>query len=1104
MSQENMNSPADSRRDFVKKMALGAGVLVSPPWKPFAGPFNLNKDSHLIPADKKLSKEWIQALYERGTPEQYTFLANELKYIGMPVGGVGCGQLYLGGDGRLWLWHIFKTVYTREKNHGQRFKAMTLGGHYANPDQVFERETHPVSQGTAIRISSDGKTITKQLSSRDFKNISFRGEYPIGKIKYHDNDLPVEINLEAFSPFIPTDLDRSALPVTIMCYKVKNTSSKVIQVELAGWLENAVLPYLESGKEGIRRNTLVAGKNRLTVYSTAEAISSDFKEVKQDVVFEDFEKGNYHQWEAQGEAFGSMPIKKGTEGVPVQGELGDYFVSSFNVPALKGKPNTNTYHHGRITLADKYTGSLTSKPFTISHRFITFRISGGYHPGKTALNLLIDGKIVRSQTGDHHGKMAMRNFDVRDFIGENAVLQVIDNHQGIWGSIAVDHIVFTDKKPTNLKIEDMEGYGSMSWTLFQPSEHAKSALNLEVDMTPDEIFDSLQHQKELSTESKPMNSKQLGALSEQLTLQPGEAKEVTYILSWFFPYLNEQETQTGQLLALKDIQFLNRHYHNWFNSANQVAEFVASEFKQLAGITRLWNHTWYDSSLPYWLLDRSFIPIDCMASNTFLWFDNGRIWGWEGVECCPGTCQHVWQYAQGMARIFPKAERILRESTDLGYSFRDDGGLGHRDETAGQYGKSVAHDGHCGTIMRIYREHKLSSDNTFLKHNYQKIKKAVQYIIHEDKDQDGLLEGAQANTLDARWYGPMGWVSSLYLGALAAGKEMALEIGDQPFADICTDLIEKGQKNMVEKLFNGEYFIHIPDRINHPNAISSNDGCHIDQVLGQSFAKQIGIPGRIIPVKETVLALESIWKYNFAPDAFAYQEKHKPIKGARIYATQGEAGTIMTTWPKSDNDEWAVPGMANREEGSDRWQGPGGYFDETMNGFEYQVASHMIWEGMIEKGLATAKAVHDRYHALKRNPFNEIECSDHYSRSMASYGVFLAVCGFDFHGPKGHISFDPKLSPENFKAPFTTASGWGSFTQKRDANKQTCRIQMAYGQVRLQQITINTGPDRTTVKLLINGNLVTSQAEVKGNRCVIKWDGTLLRAGDWIEIEVNP
>ncbi len=113
----------------------------------------------------------------------------------------------------------------------------------------------------------------------------------------------------------------------------------------------------------------------------------------------------------------------------------------------------------------------------------------------------------------------------------------------------------------------------------------------------------------------------------------------------------------------------------------------------------------------------------------------------------------------------------------------------------------------------------------------------------------------------------------------------------------------------------------------------------------------------------------------------------------------------MTTWPQG-GDELAVPGMANKHEDFLTWLGPGGYFDECMTGFEYQVAAHMIYEGepgseLVTHGLAIARAIHDRYAPAKRNPFNEIECGDHYSRAMAAYGVFLAACGYEYHGPQG-------------------------------------------------------------------------------------------------------
>ena len=85
-----------------------------------------------------------------------------------------------------------------------------------------------------------------------------------------------------------------------------------------------------------------------------------------------------------------------------------------------------------------------------------------------------------------------------------------------------------------------------------------------------------------------------------------------------------------------------------------------------------------------------------------------------------------------------------------------------------------------------------------------------------------------------------------------------------------------------------------------------------------------------------------------------------------------------------------------------------GYFHECMTGFEHQVASHMMAEGMTDEALVITRAIHDRYHAAKRNPYNEIECSDHYARAMAGYGTFITACGFEYHGPKGYLRFAPK------------------------------------------------------------------------------------------------
>jgi hypothetical protein len=493
-----------------------------------------------------------------------------------------------------------------------------------------------------------------------------------------------------------------------------------------------------------------------------------------------------------------------------------------------------------------------------------------------------------------------------------------------------------------------------------------------------------------------------------LKLPPGRSAKATFVLTWHMPNLKLERLPTG------------RHYATRFASAGAVTAYVARNFSELTRQTRLWHDTWYDSTLPFWFLDRTFLNASILATSTCHRFSNGRFYGWEGVGCCEGTCGHVWQYAHAAARLFPDLERATREKVDFGLALQPDGSIHFR----GEFNDFPAIDAQAGTILRALREHQMSSDPDFLKRNWPQIKRAMNWLIAKDSNGDGLIETNQHNTLDTDWFGPVAWLSGLYLAALLAAEAMAIEMSDQPFAENCRRILEVGQKHFVSTLFDDEYFVNKPDP-KHLDAINSGSGCEIDQVFGQSWAFQVGLP-RVLPRQETVSALKSLWRYNFTPDVGPYR---KAYKAGRWYAMPGEAGLLMCTFPRSD---WDYPQAKGK--GPD-WAA--GYFNECMNGFEYEAAGHMIWEGLLTEGLAVTRAIQDRYHPARRNPWNEVECGDHYARSMASYGVFLAACGFEYHGPKAHLGFAPRLSPDNFRAAFTSAEGWGTYSQRTEGGRQS-------------------------------------------------------------------
>jgi hypothetical protein len=212
----------------------------------------------------------------------------------------------------------------------------------------------------------------------------------------------------------------------------------------------------------------------------------------------------------------------------------------------------------------------------------------------------------------------------------------------------------------------------------------------------------------------------------------------------------------------------------------------------------------------------------------------------------------------------------------------------------------------------------------------------------------------------------------------------------------------------------------------------------------------------------------------------------------------GEAGLLMCTFPRAGWDYAQAKGKGPE------WAA--GYFNECMNGFEYQAAGHMIWEGMLTEGLAVTRAVHDRYHPSRRNPWNEIECGDHYARSMASYGVYLAACGFEYHGPKGRLGFAPRLEARpagggtRFQCAFTGAEGWGSFAQERTATGALkASVTVKWGRLKLREISLSGVAGE--LPLRVAGKPVASRQEAAGGRWVITLaEELVIPAGGTLEI----
>lgn len=1021
-----------SRRLFVQLAGLSAlsGTALGRGVGAFAGPFSREDflDDFPIPADKKFDPAWVASLTAKGAPTVYSSLRDELKYIGMPVGGLCCGQVYLGGDGQLWHWDILNLPQGREW-------ADSGGPQYAKPAV----QKSPFEQGFDLVWTVGGVEKKAELSSKGFRDIEFIGEYPIGRVRYRDASCPLEVELEAFSPFCPTDAEESSLPAIVVRYTVKNVGKEDVKFSVVGRLQNPVC--LGTGLAGEMElidepfGGGAADGSKLVARKLPEDAT---KPKRPDVVFEDWEKGTYEGWTATGTAFGDKPRNlKDIAGY--QGSLN-----------AQGQWTVNTHEtrHGEdVVKADTHTGTLTSREFTVERDWIRFRIGGGNHPEKTCINLLVDGKVVRTATGRDNNRMRLDHWDVKELAGRKATIQIVDDFTGGWGQIGIDEIVFTDSgRLGDYVLEQAPDFGSMV-------------------LAAAEFWDKDAPQvKPRDFKRSPLGVKALSTVHdtyEMKSLKPGASAERTFVLAWHFP--NPPREQLG---FITDIQKLRRHYAARFKDAGEVAAYVLKNLDRLSSTTRAWRDAWYDSTLPRWFLDRTFATVSTAATTTCWKFDNGRFYGWEGTYCCAGTCTHVWQYAQALGRTFPSLERSLREKIDFGQEFDAKTGLIHY---RGEAARELAIDGQCGTIIRAWREHTMSADDAFLRTIYPNVKKAMELVIARDEGRDGILDGAQYNTLDTTWYGKISWITSLYIAALRASAAMAADVGDGAFERLCTEIAEKGVKNIVG-LFNGEYFVHKLDP-KFPGSNAIGDGCHTDQLLGQSMAHQMGLP-RVAPVAESRKALASIHRYCLAPDAGGAYRKYaeQTVKGGRWYAMPGEGGLVMCTWPKGGSEVAAGKSQ-------DAWAA--GYFNECWTGYEGQAASHMIAEGLVQEGLAVTRMYHDRHHGSKRNPYNEVECSSHYARAMSGYGSFVSACGFTHHGPRGELRFAPRVFDAGaagaFRAAFIGAEGWGTYDQKGERGER--RVSVRWGKLTLRSLKVPARKGAAAV-VTVDGKAVNARVSV--------------------------
>jgi uncharacterized protein (DUF608 family) len=519
-----------------------------------------------------------------------------------------------------------------------------------------------------------------------------------------------------------------------------------------------------------------------------------------------------------------------------------------------------------------------------------------------------------------------------------------------------------------------------------------------------------------NTTSYEAGAPSVGAsLYAPLTLEPGEQRTFGLRLAWYVP-ASDLRTESGQVgSARSGTGEVAEGYRPWyaerFGDIEEVNRYWVGQYSSLREETACFADCLHESTLPPEVMEAVAANLSILRSPTLLRQFDGRLWAFEGCGdsegCCPGSCTHVWNYAQALPHLFPDLER-------------------------GMHDFHAAADGQLGGVLKAYRDWRISGDTDWLRRLWPRIQGSLRYAIETwDPERQGWLIEPHHNTYDIEFWGPDAMCTSFYLGALRAAAAMAEALGCADDAHGYLQLSEATRARLERELYNGEYFFQRvqwqglraaspldpgQQRLDHDSGYSPEalevfqregpkyqygEGCLSDGVLGAWMAEVCGL-GPILDREKVRSHLLAVHHHNLRHDLSAHANPQRSG-----YAFGSEGGLLLCSWPRGGETSLPFP-----------------YSNEVWTGIEYQVAAHLIMHGHLEEGLEIVRLCRRRYDGRVRNPFDEIECGHFYARALASYSLLQALSGARYDAVEKKLTLRPAIAGD-FRAFISTASGFG-------------------------------------------------------------------------------
>ncbi|MEI6035197.1 MAG: GH116 family glycosyl hydrolase [Verrucomicrobiae bacterium] len=532
----------------------------------------------------------------------------------------------------------------------------------------------------------------------------------------------------------------------------------------------------------------------------------------------------------------------------------------------------------------------------------------------------------------------------------------------------------------------------------------------------------------------------------------GDGFQHTFALAWHFPNLYgriaKQSDSSGSHDEPNGHDRLEGHYYsNFFGSSEEVARYAGCERVRLLEETSAFHRTFFDSSLPGFVLDQVNSQLNTFRTST--WLTKTRMFGvleglspkkpWAGI-----ATTDVAMYGQIAASLlFPELDRM---TVDAWRKFQNPNGSVVHSVSCNSYEANACElTGHrldmpAQFVFMTLRAALWSGDRRYLESVWPNVKSALAYVLRErDKNGDHLpdMDGIMCSYDNFPMFGVAPYVATQWLAAVALALHAARLLGDTLFSGEYAAYFQQGCSTLEKTTWNGRYFaLYSDEQAANP---AEKTGCMTDQILGEGVARQLGLPHLVDPEKSAA-ALRAILAMNYKPD-----------QGLR-------------------NCQW--PGDTFLHEiGKDTWVDQA---NTCWTGVEFSFAAHLYAAGLHENAEEIIRNV-DARHRKWGMYWDHQEFGGHYFRPMSALAIPNAFLGLSYDGETLRIAPARPLPPGRWCVLLPGACG----TFFQDA--RGCRLEIRSGSVKVKTIEL---PASGTATFTGSGEIL--DAEANGSTTTIR------------------